>query len=173
LILKIDEHNGGLKMSEMESVGRPEETVKAEVNGAESKSSEKKTRVSTEKTGSKPERPGLPKAGRIRIPREGQRDLEFTGKVKAEVEEFHGEQVAHKKSRWTRLSVYSVEGHDDKYVAVVTYLSFSNFAPPVYQSKICSTQQELIELYGYGFLAKKLYAKMRLDSDLNFVEILN
>jgi len=118
-------------------------------------------------------RVGLPRSGRIRIPREGMKDLEFAGKLRAEVEEFHGKEVSHKKSRWTRLSVYSVDERPGRFVAVVTHLAFAVYAPPVYLTRVVSTKAEIIEVFGYSFLAKKLYAKLKMDEDTEIVEALN
>lgn len=125
--------------------------------------------MSAGKKKEKEERQGLPKSGRIRIPRENQQDLEFTGRVLAEVEGYHGASVQVKKSRWTRLSVYQVEGKEHLYVCVVTHISFDRH-PPVYFSKVFSTYEELIGFTGHTFLAKRLYRKLGLDAD---VETLN
>ena len=102
---------------------------------------------------------GLPKSGRIKIARENMKDLEFTGKLLVEVENYHGDSVKLKKSRWTRLSVYSVEGKEGLYVAVVTHLSFTGL-PPVYYCKPFSKESEVEAFFGQSFLAKSLYEKM-------------
>lgn len=111
------------------------------------------------------ERKGLPKKGRIRVPREGQADLEFSGAIVAEVEGYHGESVRLKKKRWTRLTVYNVEGVVGKYVCVVTYIAFGN-QPPVYLSKIFEKASELVTFTGHSFLAKRLYKKLGLEEDV-------
>jgi len=121
-----------------------------------------------------PVRIGLPTEGRIHILRPGDKDLEFTGRLHAEVEEFHaGNPEKYEKTRWTRLSIYLVDNRED-YVAVASHLPYTpGGAHPVYQVKLCATHEDLVSLFKHTPLAKKLYAKIGIKSSPVTTESLN
>jgi len=121
------------------------------------------------------QREGLPLSGTISLPLGGGKFFEFVGKLMGEVEEYHGPNKLHTKSRWTRLSVYKTQGLPESapYVAVVTHIAFNGEHPPVYFHRACGTVHELTLLMGQTYLAKRLYEILKISGAPELVESLN
>lgn len=109
---------------------------------------------------------GLPKSGRIFIPVRGKKDLEFTGKVIAEVEERKKRSKkgdGSKKERWTRLSIYGVDTNEGKkFVGVVSHLPYEGSnVEPVYFAEVCKKYSDLDKVFTKDSdLKKELYTKL-------------
>lgn len=120
-------------------------------------------------------RVGLPTDGRIHILRPGLKDLEFTGQLVAEVNEGHGgDPTQYKKDRWTRLSLYSVDGKPNQFVGVVSHIPYiEGKTHIVYECEIFSNHEGLEKLFHHTPLAKRLYEKIGVLKSAVFTESLN
>ena len=94
----------------------------------------------------------------ITVLRDNARDLKFTGEQIA----FVTSKTADKGDRWTELTLYRT-GSGKLICSQVGFTCWEK-EHDRHTGAVCETNDEVIEFFGLGWLAKELYAEAKIDT---------
>jgi hypothetical protein len=98
---------------------------------------------------------------KIIVERDDEADLVFTGVQIAHVDN----DPMNQQTRWTELTLYQAE--NGKYICQVAHKTRWEGEHHSYKAEVCDNYAEIIEYFGYGRLAKKLYKRAHIDATLD------
>ncbi len=89
-------------------------------------------------------------------------DIRFSGALLAQVSSMLDKDGS-TRQRWTELSLYKLFGSDDRYVVAQVGCSRKEGEVNRHDAKVAYGQREVIEYFGHGALAKRLYAAAGIE----------
>jgi hypothetical protein len=98
---------------------------------------------------------------KIIVERDDEADLVFTGVQIAHADD----DPMNQQSRWTELTLYQAE--NGKYICQKAHKTRWQGEHDSYEAIVCDTYNDIIEYFGYGRIAKKLYKRAHIDATLD------
>jgi hypothetical protein len=100
-----------------------------------------------------------------RVKRDGEPDLRFIGRKRAEVwsgGDHSRPNYSGSTGRWTELALYQVK--NGKYICTSIGRTQWQGEHDRYTAIVCDTEAAVVEFFGHGWLAKRLYDAAGIDS---------
>jgi hypothetical protein len=99
-----------------------------------------------------------------RVKRDNEPDLAFPGRKRADVRsggDHSRPNYSGSTGRWTELALYQTKG--GKYICASIGRTQWQGEHDRYTAKVCDTEAAVIEFFGHGWLAKRLYDEAGID----------